>query len=101
MFKTVSGAGVWSIKRSSDNGLTEVQFGAASDVPVRGDFDGDGRNDLAVYRPSNGGWYIQRSNGAGFLAVNFGASEDIPVAGDFDGDGKTDVSVFRPSNGCW
>ncbi len=101
VFRNVNGAGVWSIKRSSDNGLTEVQFGAATDIPVRGDFDGDGRNDLAVYRPSNGGWYIQRSNGAGFLAVNFGASEDIPIAGDFDGDGKADVSVFRPSNGCW
>lgn len=101
VFKNVNGAGVWSIRRSSDNGLTEIQFGAASDVPVRGDFDGDGRNDLAVFRSSNGSWYIQRSNGAGFVGVQFGAHGDVPVAGDFDGDGKADISVFRPSNGGW
>ena len=101
VFRNAGGAGVWSINRSSDGGLTEIQFGLATDIPVRGDFDGDGRNDLAVYRPSNGTWYIQRSNGSGFMGVQFGASEDVPVAGDFDGDGVTDIAVFRPSNGGW
>ncbi len=101
VFKNVGGNGVWSIARSSDSGLTEVQFGFASDTPVRGDFDGDGRNDLAVYRSSTGSWYIQRSNNAGLIGVQFGTSEDIPVSGDFDGDGKADIAVFRPSNGGW
>ena len=58
------------------------------------DFDGDGRADLSVYRPSNGFWYLQQSN-AGFQADQFGISTDVPVPADYDGDGKTDIAVWR------
>ncbi|HEX9962420.1 MAG TPA: FG-GAP-like repeat-containing protein, partial [Pyrinomonadaceae bacterium] len=64
----------------------------------RADFDGDGRTDLSVFRPSEGNWYLQRSS-AGFSAVQFGASADTIVPADYDGDGKTDIAVFR--NGTW
>lgn len=77
-----------------------VPFGAPGDKPVTADFDGDGKTDAAVFRPSNGVWYIQRSRD-GFYAVQFGATEDKPVVGDYDGDGKADQAVFRPSNGVW
>ena len=66
----------------------------------RADFDGDGRTDLSVFRPTDGNWYINRST-AGFTAVSWGASTDTLVPADFDGDGKTDVAVFRPANGGW
>lgn len=66
----------------------------------RADFDGDGRTDLSVYRPSEGNWYCQGSI-AGFSGQHFGENADVPAPGDFDGDGMTDVSVFRPSNGFW
>ncbi len=62
------------------------------------DFDGDGRTDVSVFRPSNGAWYLLRST-QGFTAVGFGANGDNPVPGDYDGDGKTDVAVFRV--GTW
>jgi uncharacterized delta-60 repeat protein len=75
-------------------------WGIPGDKPVIADFDGDGKTDPAVFRPSNGAWYIQRSRD-GFYAIQFGASEDKPVVGDFDGDGKADQVVFRPSNGVW
>lgn len=65
----------------------------------RFDFDGDGRADLAVYRPGSGFWFVQTE--AGFSGQPFGTAEDIPVAADYDGDGRTDVAVFRPSNLFW
>lgn len=64
------------------------------------DFDGDGRTDVSVFRPSNGVWYLQQSS-AGFAAYSFGLSDDMIVPGDFDGDGRADVAVWRPGNGTW
>jgi uncharacterized delta-60 repeat protein len=65
-----------------------------------GDFDGDGKTDIAIYRPSTGTWWIQQSGG-NVTSTAFGISTDIPVPGDYDGDGKTDIAIFRPSSGAW
>ncbi len=101
VFQKINGAGIWSVRRSADGGVTTVQFGLASDTAVRGDFDGDGRADLAVFRSSNGTWYIQKSGDNGFFGIQFGTNGDVPITADFDGDGKSDIAVFRPSNGAW
>jgi len=63
---------------------------------ARADFDGDGKTDLSVFRPSEGNWYLNRST-AGFTALGWGADGDRLTPGDFDGDGKTDVAVIRPN----
>lgn len=68
---------------------------AAPAGSARSDFDGDGRTDLSVFRPSQGIWYNLRST-AGFQAINWGLGTDILVPGDFDGDNITDTAVFRP-----
>jgi uncharacterized delta-60 repeat protein len=100
--------GTWNVKPSSRNleggvGNPVYQisfpFGASSDRPVPGDYDGDGRADFAVFRPSTGDWYILRSSDGLVTGVNFGLGTDLAVPADYDGDLKTDVAVFR--GGAW
>jgi len=62
------------------------------------DFDGDGRADVSVFRPTDSTWYLNRST-LGFAATQFGSSTDKLVPADYDGDGKTDIATFR--DGVW
>jgi glucose/arabinose dehydrogenase len=60
------------------------------------DFDGNGMEDLAVYRRSNGTWRVRNQ-----FTVQWGDAGDVPVPGDYNGDGTTDLAVYRPSTGQW
>ena len=68
-----------------------------------GDVDGDGRSEIAVYRPSAGSWHLLTSatNFTGGAGYSWGASSDLPLTGDFDGDGKNDLVVYRQATGHW
>jgi uncharacterized delta-60 repeat protein len=80
--------------------VVRYQGGSNSSIRTRFDFDGDGRADVSVFRPTDRVWYLNQSTN-GLSATQFGLSTDKPVAADYDGDGKTDIGVFRPSNGTW
>lgn len=64
-------------------------------IPL-GDYDGDGRTDHAVWRPSTGGWHVP-----GMPAVTWGRVGDLPVPGDYNGDGRSDLAVWRQATGFW
>ena len=76
----------------------------AGDIPVVGDWNGDGKTKIGVFRSGN--WYLD-SNGnnswdAGSdAAYVFGMAGDIPVVGDWNGDGKTKIGVFRTATRPW
>jgi hypothetical protein len=76
-------------------------FGEAS-VAARAkhaDFDGDGKTDVSIFRPSSGSWFISNSSNNASTTSNFGLNTDSLAPEDYDGDGKTDIAVFR--NGNW
>jgi hypothetical protein len=77
-----------------------VTMKVVPDRNVKCDFDGDGKSDWGVWRPSTMVWYIQRSS-LGLIAPQFGGWGDIPVPADYDGDSFTDFAIFRPSEGKW
>jgi hypothetical protein len=84
-----------------------VVFGTPGDRPVVGDFDGDGRDDLAVASPNATcqgeyphllSWCVD-TNRDGVPEPSyfqqFGFLTDMPIVGDWDGDGYADVGAVR------
>lgn len=89
-YTSINGAGTTSIQPWGD---------AATDSIVTEDFDGDGKDDLAVWRTApatQAAFYIFQSATNTFKLQGFGQTGDDPaVVGDYDGDGKADPAVYR------
>ncbi|MCU1288467.1 MAG: repeat-containing protein [Acidobacteria bacterium] len=83
--------------------MTKINFITRANVGRRTafDYDGDGRADVSVFRPSTNRWYELLSSNLRVAEQTFGLSGDIIAPADFDGDGKTDIAIFRPSSGDW
>ncbi|MGB7201568.1 MAG: SBBP repeat-containing protein [Pyrinomonadaceae bacterium] len=86
---------------TTQNGGFDVFVTKLSGQKRVNDFDGDGRTDISIFRPSNGQWWYLRSSDDGNRAFQFGNSSDKIAPGDFTGDGKTDIANWRPSTGFW
>ncbi|HOO78711.1 MAG TPA: hypothetical protein PLZ73_12590 [bacterium] len=100
--------GVWRIlcfagrehrREAGPETVWEVELGEEGDIPVPGDYTGEGRARPAVWRPSTGEWIVE-----GLPTVKWGGPDDIPVPLDGDGDGALDRTVWRPrgeKSGLW
>ncbi|HKG22841.1 MAG TPA: polysaccharide-degrading enzyme [Blastocatellia bacterium] len=89
--------GALFLKNSNSTGFADVvlTYGIPGDIPVSGDWNGDGIDSVGVYR--GGTFFLRNSNTNGFadIVVTFGAPGDLPVVGDWDGDGVDTVGVYR------
>ncbi len=103
--------GLWAIALST-RGFSKlpqdtlfIQWGLPGDQPMPGDYTGDGKADLSVWRANSGTWFICTSeynfNCAHARVTQLGLPGDFPITADFDADDQLDVSVFRPSTGNW
>jgi protocatechuate 3,4-dioxygenase beta subunit len=76
-------------------------YGEPGDVPLSGDWNGDGIKQIGVFH--DGQWYLDLDGDGKFTEKDamfvFGQKGDIPVVGDFNGDGVDVVGVYR--NGKW
>lgn len=90
----------WYIIESASNTARLVNWGTTNDQPAHADFDGDGRTDIAVFRPAEGNWYIRHSGG-GVTIKNWGQPGDLLIPGDYNGDKRADIAIFRPTGGEW
>ncbi len=108
-----SSTGAWWIIPSSgigpqgQVGAYGIGWGGSGFKPVPGDYDGDGKTDIAIYDTTGGAWWIIPSSGigpqgqVGAYGVGWGGSAFKPVPGDYDGDGKTDVAIYDTTGGAW
>jgi SpoIID/LytB domain protein len=71
-----------------------------------GDFNNDGRDDIAHYRASTGNWTVSRSTGSGFVNSTWTTFSAVSgwtehLVGDFNNDGRDDIAHYRASTGNW
>jgi C1A family cysteine protease len=76
-------------------------FCLGSEIPLVGDFNGDGKDDIATFtRGTTGDVYVALSDGTKFNGTGvkwhdyFCVGTEIPLIGDVDGDKKDDIITF-------
>jgi hypothetical protein len=69
----------WYAYGTSVGPINPVTYGAPGDLPVPGDYDGDGLVDYGVFRPTNATWYIYGTTDGEIPPFAYGISGDIPM----------------------
>lgn len=87
----------WHLRNKNKKGPPDlvIEFGLHGEIPVVGDFDGDGTDEIGTFK--DGVWKLRRSLGPdpAFDTVLFGQPDDLPVVGDWNGDGASTLGVVR------
>jgi hypothetical protein len=82
-----------------------LQIGLYGDIPLVGDWNGDGKSKVGTFRPSDGYFYLDYNgngqwDGCGIdRCLQIGLNGDVPLVGDWNGTGTDKVGAFRPSDG--
>lgn len=97
--RAAGGAGsqlTWFTQFNDGSPYSLRAWGVSGDQILAGDYDGDGLDDITVYRPSNSTFYILHAATQTMRIDQFGqAGDDARIVGDYDGDGRDDVAVYR------
>jgi len=79
--------------------FTAFAYGSRPQVPIMGDWDGDGTGTAGAYKGGVFNLNNQNDGSAPDITFAFGDPRGFPVVGDYDGDGTEDVALYR--NGLW
>jgi hypothetical protein len=92
----------WFYNLNAGGPTVAYDWGLASDFIVPADYDGDGKDDIAIWRPGApevAAFYILNSETNTVRVEAFGQTGDDPsVVGDYNGDGTDDLAVYRPGS---
>ncbi|WP_380282319.1 trypsin-like serine protease [Kitasatospora purpeofusca] len=69
-----------------------------ADIPVSGNWDGTGPDNVGIWRATTGDFHLRTDNGD-LTTVPWGENGDVPVAGNWDGTGPDNIGIWRPSTG--
>jgi hypothetical protein len=65
--------------------LVVFGFGMSGDLPLAGDWNGNGTDDVAIFRPSDHTMHLTTDHGLTALTFSFAARADFPLGGNWDG----------------
>jgi hypothetical protein len=87
----------WYLRNSNSTGpyQIKIQYGRIGDIPVTGDWNGDGIDTPGVFK--DGYWYLRNSNTSGSynLKVGYGKAGDLPLVGDWNRDRIDTLATFK------
>ncbi|RAK29746.1 endoglucanase [Actinoplanes lutulentus] len=104
--------GVWRpsnatayLRNDLSSGASDIPgfvVGGSGDVPLAGDWDGDGVDGYGYWRPSTRQFWLRNALSAGLPDYSYTAAwattADVPLVGDWNGDGKDTVATWRPGD---
>jgi hypothetical protein len=72
----------------------------ATDIPLVGDWDGNGISTPGFFRPTDSTWHLYNTFTSGkedFPIIQYGQPGDLPLVGDWDATGRDLPAIYRPA----